>query len=362
MDGNKKIITSIQFSRALAIILVIISHSIDAAGSLGHSYIASFKHFENFGAIGVDIFFVVSGAIMIIITSNNKITPGNFFLRRFIRIVPLYWGISAFALLLTLFGIRPADDPAKILQTITIIPITLAGYKAGHILFFGWTLSFEFYFYLIMMLALFVRKEKPFIILSLLLLIQVLLRLLIKGMVSDERLNFFANPIILEFLAGSFAGYLYLTKTKSHKCFAYFFVAGGVLLMLWTVFNGFENIIRMNHTWDGTLSLQRFYIWGIPSFLLVNGLLLLEKNKIFSVNKFWIITGDISYSAYLSHVFSIKIISLIWRHFEIRLPDLFLFFALFFSLFIAYFINRFIEKPLISYLNKKVSGKSIGHA
>ena len=41
-----------------------------------------------FGAWGVDIFFVISGFIMMYITEyNNK----NFLIKRIIRIVPLYW-------------------------------------------------------------------------------------------------------------------------------------------------------------------------------------------------------------------------------------------------------------------------------
>jgi peptidoglycan/LPS O-acetylase OafA/YrhL len=56
------------------------------------------------GAIGVDLFFVISGFIMVYTTWDDFGAPGSsirFFARRLIRIAPLYW--IATALLIILF-------------------------------------------------------------------------------------------------------------------------------------------------------------------------------------------------------------------------------------------------------------------
>jgi exopolysaccharide production protein ExoZ len=353
---NKNTILSLQFSRGLAAILVVIAHAIDSSGNFGSSCIGSFKYFQNFGAIGVDIFFVISGAIMVIITSKGDISPGKFLLKRCIRVLPLYWAVSAFCLVLSYSGYWPSVKPAAILQTITVVPFFKAGYNAGHILFLGWTLSFEFYFYIVFALALLINRKNPFAVLVILLLLPIIAGYTVQGF-TDERLHFFTNPIILEFLAGCCCGYLYISRFHIPKLIAYLMVIAGVALMILSIFNGFGYISEMNYTWDGSLSMQRVIRWGVPSALFVTGLVLLEKNKAFSANRFFVICGDISYATYLSHIFSIMIVTAAWHHAGLKMPDFFILVAVPFSLLVAYAIHRLIEKPVISYINKIVFRK-----
>ena len=78
-------IRPIQYLRALAAMMVVWVHSVyiipGIAERLGAPY---------FGGSGVDLFFVISGFIMVIITSRTEFTPQKFFLLRLIRVVPLY--------------------------------------------------------------------------------------------------------------------------------------------------------------------------------------------------------------------------------------------------------------------------------
>jgi peptidoglycan/LPS O-acetylase OafA/YrhL len=353
---NKNTILSLQFSRGLAAILVIIAHAIDSSRNFGSSYIGSFKHFQNFGAIGVDIFFVISGAIMVIITSKGDTHPGKFLIKRCIRILPLYWGVSAFCLVLSYWGFWPSVKPAEILQTITVIPFFKAGYNAGHILFLGWTLSFEFYFYIVFTFALLINRKRPFAILVILLLIPMIAGYFVRGF-TDEHLKFFTNPIILEFLAGCCCGYLYISRFHISKFIAGLMVIAGIVLMILSIFNGFGYISEMPYTWDGSLSMQRVIKWGIPSTLFVTGLVLLEKNKAFSANRLFIISGDVSYAAYLSHIFSVMIVTAAWHHAGLRMPDVFILITVPFCLLVAYAIHRLIEKPVIFYINKIIFRK-----
>ena len=74
----------IQHLRALAAIGVVLFHAAERSG----------LHFT-IGAAGVDVFFVISGFIMWIITAGRPVTPNAFLRERILRIVPLYWLATA---------------------------------------------------------------------------------------------------------------------------------------------------------------------------------------------------------------------------------------------------------------------------
>ena len=74
-DGLQNKIDSIQILRFLAAFSVMMVH----------------LPLFGFGAWGVDIFFVISGFIMMYVTESNE---RNFLVKRIIRIVPLYWMLT----------------------------------------------------------------------------------------------------------------------------------------------------------------------------------------------------------------------------------------------------------------------------
>lgn len=347
-------IGSLQLLRGLAVILVIVAHAVDYAAGFGRGQITSFYFFENFGAIGVDIFFVISGVIITVITNGSQISPKRFFIKRCIRIVPLYWGASLFCVLLSLSGHWQAISNAAILQTLTLIPLFKSGYISGPVLFLGWTLSFEFFFYLVFTLSIFLNKKQPVIPVFIILLCLVLTGFLFPSITSIH-FKFITNPVILEFLAGCIGGYIYLKPVKIPVAVIYAGVLAGIALMFLSVITGFGKISEMEYTWDGSLSFIRVIKWGIPSFLLVTGLVLLEKNNKLKVPGFAMVAGNISYSAYLSHIFSMMAATYVWKYSGAGMPDVFIIAAVLFSLLVAYFIYRFIEKPLTRYLNTKAA-------
>jgi exopolysaccharide production protein ExoZ len=318
----------------------------------GKSFTASFFYFENFGAIGVDIFFVISGAIMTIITISSPLTPKHFFIRRCIRILPLYWILSFFCCIISLYGFWPAIKKEEILETLIIIPFFNLGYFTGPVLFLGWTLSFEFFFYIIFTFALWINKKQPLIIILATLLPLVLIGYLFPN-ITEHRFKFATNAIILEFLMGCICGYIYLGNIKLSMRFTYVITFTGLLLMILPVFYGFGKISEMAYTLDGTLSMLRIFKWGVPAFLLVTGIVMMEKNGKLKVPGLLVTIGNISYSAYLVHIFCVMFLSALWHRLHIVTPDLFILTAVLFSLFTAYLFYYFIENPLTNYLNKK---------
>ncbi len=97
--------------RGLAILLVMLSHFIVVGDNLGKdTVIARFLHS---GYLGVDLFFVLSGFLITGILIDSKASPKYFrvfYVRRALRIFPLYYGLLAVSWLTVIF-ITPQDKP-----------------------------------------------------------------------------------------------------------------------------------------------------------------------------------------------------------------------------------------------------------
>ncbi len=149
-------IASIQILRALAALMVVFSHvqadSFDTANRAG-------QHFAGFHMLplnaGVDLFFVISGFIMVYASRRLFGTPragAQFMARRIARIVPLYWLATSLALIL--LGYEAARGKGafpgvwEILASFGFIPFArpqdgLVQPVTG----VGWTLNYEMFFY-----------------------------------------------------------------------------------------------------------------------------------------------------------------------------------------------------------------------
>jgi len=95
--------------RGLAILMVMLSHFIVVGQSPGHET-AVFRLLKS-GYLGVDLFFVLSGFLITGILIDSKASPDYFrvfYIRRALRIFPLYYGILAIAWLTVIF-ITPRD-------------------------------------------------------------------------------------------------------------------------------------------------------------------------------------------------------------------------------------------------------------
>ena len=109
-----------------------------------------------FGNIGVDIFFAISGFVMMLSTESSS---KNFFLKRIIRVAPTYYiftlGVFFSALIAPSVLNNTTADFSQLVQSFLFVPFDKNGVGHYPILFLGWTLNYEMYFYLLFALALF---------------------------------------------------------------------------------------------------------------------------------------------------------------------------------------------------------------
>jgi peptidoglycan/LPS O-acetylase OafA/YrhL len=247
---------------------------------------------------GVDIFFVISGFIMTILTANRFGRGGaarHFLVRRIIRIVPIYWLVTALmiATVLLLPGhVRSSQvDPGSVVTSFLFVPWARPDGQVVPILSQGWTLNYEAFFYLAFATALLHRRGLALLVVGFLAL--AALHAFVPGRLVA--LAFWTDPIILEFVAGIGLARLWLGGLRLGLAARLALAAAGILLFLGA----------------GSLGLHRAIIFGIPAALLGAAFMFGEEpEKPGLIRRALVAGGDASYALYLSHTFTINAVVL----------------------------------------------------
>lgn len=157
---------SIQFLRFVAAFFVLITH---ATFYVHERYDQSVRIIKE-GSIGVDIFFIISGFVILLssIKKDGGFEEGSkFTVKRLIRIVPMYWiatTIKVAALIAAPAVVLHATlDPSRIIMSYFFLPSVTPDGRWEPILGVGWTLVFEMFFYLLFASALFARKNPVYV-------------------------------------------------------------------------------------------------------------------------------------------------------------------------------------------------------
>ena len=117
-----------------------------------------------FGGAGVDIFFVISGFIMVYTTMDREITPWSFMADRIARIVPAYWAatLGVFFLALVAPSLLQTSHMqwGELFKSLVFVPFRKANGLVQPVLFVGWTLNYEMFFYLMFAAGLLNSQQK----------------------------------------------------------------------------------------------------------------------------------------------------------------------------------------------------------
>lgn len=347
---------NLQILRFVAAALVLISHVQHEALKGTFLDISAYHPWTAvYFAGGVDIFFVISGFIMYAIASGDfgrKGAAREFLLRRIVRIVPPYWlfttAMIAAAYVFSDHVTHSALEPAHIAASYAFFPYDNPYGGAYPILMLGWTLNYEFYFYVVFGTALLFRKSLGLPLVFAFIGIPAAFGMAL--MVDRMPFKFWSEPIVFEFLFGMLLAMLRERGLRLPRVGAALAVAAGVAAMWITMRAGIAA-----HYWN-----YRALWMGLPALTVCGGVVLLREH---GAAQGWamrglVLLGDASYSIYLSHPFALNAVALLWRRTGWHDPWIYVAAATAASLAAGVTVHLLLEKPMTRYLNRLVARRA----
>ena len=291
----RPLLVSIQCLRGVAALLVVMLHAQGAVALKlpGKSALNGFSALGHFGSIGVDVFFVISGFIMVYVSRDRFGLRGSatdFLARRAIRIVPLYWLVTALMAIL-LLAVPQAFDTLKLgvghtIASFLFLPTTNSAGEMVPVLGVGWTLSYEMLFYVVFASLLSISLRTSLVVSAILFTTAAVAGQLWPPtgatgvmLLSDRFLEFFVG----ECVAVWFLRHGALGSRASRAVPA---IAAGALVA---------------HVFFPDMRSVPLLTIAVPAGALVLGLLSLEQRGLLRFPRWLERTGDESYSLYLSH-------------------------------------------------------------
>jgi exopolysaccharide production protein ExoZ len=341
---------SVQYLRGVAALLVVLFHIFVQLNRLGYHGASPL-----FLSAGVDIFFVISGFIMWYTTFNRNVGPLEFLRHRFVRIVPLYWLVTTFYVVVLI--VKPGLLQSAKFQLSHIaasylfipVPHPIFAREMWPLVVPGWTLNCEMFFYLLFALALlFVGRVRAGIVVAILL---FMVSLQIFSPPNNSIIGFYSSSIMLEFALGVAIGYLYTSGVSFRAVPAGLMLLAGILGLTLI-----ENV--------GLATLPRILIFGVPACLIVASAVFYERNYRIAELAFPKLIGDASYSLYLSHGAVLSAFERIWwisgapRMSGIVLPILFSVIGVLLAIIGSIGLYRFVERPLLLKLSTRSKRKA----
>ena len=301
----------------------------------GHALVAPFTRSWN---SGVDLFFVISGFVMMTISTGRFHQRGSsrtFFLRRAARIYPLYWFYTSLYVILLLcrpgfiFDTRSLFD-YEILRSVLLFPA-----HGQPILLQGWTLVFELYFYIVFALILWLPERQRMSCLALWGLIIVGCIHIHAGLLkASPVIGVVTNALTLEFLTGCTIAYFVNRGIHRHSVLALICAVAAFVAVSSAAHQGAH---------------VAFYIG--PASLAVYGAVSIEARHRFQFPQWLRFVGDWSYSLYLSHFLSFSCVRYIWASFHfpqsIASDISFTAFSIACVIVVGAISYRWVEKPLL---------------
>jgi peptidoglycan/LPS O-acetylase OafA/YrhL len=296
--GSERL-ASIQMLRAFAALFVVTLH---AYTRIHHAFPSPspslFAPFAMSGAAGVDLFFVLSGYIMVRVHYDDfgKGRVRRFLARRFIRVAPLYWVLTTVALaaVLSVPGVAAsfgAPDIAWVAGSYLFFPVHHLPLDGKPLIAVGWTLSYEMVFYLALAVGLTLQRKRAVALIGLLFAGSAL-----AGALTPPKPPWLAeltSPLLIEFLLGAAIALVQRAFGDRWRGAHLAGMALGALLLIAGFPTGSHEALP-----------DRLLVWGLPCALIVNGVCRLAPRAGNAAARLAVTLGDASYSIYLIQVFT----------------------------------------------------------
>ncbi len=332
---------SIQALRAVAALAIVFHHGLNEADGLARRLGGSFAHQYSWPLeAGVDLFFVISGFVMVVASQNffgksSAIWP--FLRRRMARVVPIYWAVLALYTGLLFTAIvplnRPAPDAAEIFSSFAFIPYLRPDGFVQPVYGLGWTLNYEMLFYALFALTLPLKRTVAVPALVGLLMGTAVLGQFVPA--SQTVLHFWTRPIILEFGLGAMIGQMTLGGLRPSRLSGAVMAAAAILLLV------------LGKTAPDLIPRERVLLYGLPAALLVLAGLAFDDICAHPALRPLVFLGDASYALYLLHPFVLRALAVGGGAALVQLsPFLFLMAGGLLSCLVAVLAWRWFERPL----------------
>ena len=338
-------LTNIQALRACAALMIVVYHCAIETARLSAAAGGDKLFNEVPWGEGVPIFFAISGFIMVVTTSGGRVTPLEFWRRRIVRVVPLYWLLTLLMVAVAL--VAPGlfktlkVQASTLVQSLLFIPHFSQSFPGivWPLLVPGWTLNFEMFFYLVFGLVLFLPERR-----RLLPLVAFFVALTAIGLVfgpfASAAAQTYTHPMLLEFAAGASIGAWWLSgRWRLPSSTSWLLIGAGFVLLLLRdrePLGTSTQIVGAVLVVVGALD-ARFAEWKSP---------LLQA------------LGDSSYSLYLTHIFTLGALRVVWGHVLTAPPTLaativFMLLSLVVCAAAGWLLYRWVEAPLLARLNRR---------
>lgn len=278
--------------RALAAFSVVIHHGLETSGGAARKTCPDWITMA--GASGVDIFFVISGFIMLHVSfgpGRSPPTPVQFLARRLTRIYPFYWICCLAILAMSSLGFLSSHH-----YRLPMIASSLGLVPGEQLIGVAWTLVYEIYFYILFACTLWLRSASV----SLLGTSGAIVLIYGGSMLvpPNMRSDFLANPLPIEFCLGLGLAYFHTRTVRAGRRWPVGWSMTFVGLFLLMV----AAMVGAHADTAGLLPLPRVLLWGVPAMFVVAGVLHAGPPRN-AVSRIAILLGDASYAVYLTHVF-----------------------------------------------------------
>lgn len=313
-------------------------------------------------ALSIDVFFILSSFLLTWLGINEYKQKGNFsfinyFIRRALRIWPLYILLMIFSFVLVPYVSRHFNVPVTLPPAYYYVFFISNFYLEGHVYFlrFLWTLSVEEQFYLLWGLCLLLFQKR--ILTCVVVLAGVSIAYTVYAV--QHNLDGYYNTLIylFDFATGILAAVLLHRNNSIVSFFKEMTRLSNVLFFLLLPVIFFI-MFCLNHFIHGSFSdwsdiLMRYF------FIIYIGLFIIEqmvnKKTILKLKsqRFLIYTGKISYGLYCFHGIVLTFGLLLLQHFEINMPAILKAFLLLAIDFLISSISYYyIEKPFLALKNR----------
>lgn len=348
-DGAKEQLLGVQALRFVAAFAVVVLHCSFYTAERLTPALGTY----DLGANGVRLFFVISGFVMVASSHRLEGTPFGwrvFALKRIVRIVPMYWAITSVKLAMLLavpaVVLHSHLDWSYIAKSYAFIPAINKDGEIHPLLGVGWTLNFEMFFYLLFALALALRVSAFRLIAPIL----TGLTLLSMFKTSDwpAPLQFWADPVVLDFLAGMMIAHAVQKNWTLPPALAWLFVIAGCAYL-------FLPLPR-----PGEYGSLAFSIGcTVAAAMVVAGTIELEEKIGRRLPRWILFMGAASYALYLIHPILAPVGPALLKRLGLVYPLLSIAISIVVAIIGGVFAYRLIEQPLTRRLNNVVRSRRL---